>query len=95
MEFFQAQLHARKPQEFEAVIIDIKSFGLIVELPAVILTGVVHVSSLQDDFYLFDPVRLLFVGRRKRKTYRVGGRLRVIVARVNARKQQIDFVPVD
>jgi ribonuclease R len=95
MEFFQAQLHARKPQEFEAVIIDIKSFGLIVELPAVILTGVVHVSSLQDDFYLFDPVRLLFVGRRKRRTYRVGGRLRVIVARVNARKQQIDFVPVE
>ena len=95
LEFFQAQLQARKPQEFEAVIIDIKSFGLIVELPAVILTGVIHVSSLQDDFYLFDPVRLLFVGRRKRKTYRVGGRLRVIVARVNARKQQVDFVPVE
>jgi len=95
LEFFQAQLNARKPQEFEAVIIDIKSFGLIVELPAVILTGVIHVSSLQDDFYLFDPVRLLFVGRRKRKTYRVGGRLRVIVARVNPRKQQVDFVPVE
>jgi len=95
LEFFQVQIDARRPQEFEAVIIDIKSFGLIVELPAVILTGVIHVSSLQDDFYLFDPVRLLFVGRRKRKTYRVGGRLRVIVTRVNARKQQVDFVPVE
>ena len=68
IEYFQAQLRARKPEPFEAVIIDIKSFGLIVELPAVILTGVIHVSSLQDDFYLFDPVRLSFVGRRKRKT---------------------------
>ena len=94
IEYFQAQLRARKPDEFEAVIIDVKSFGLIVELPAVILTGVIHVSSLQDDFYVFDPVRLSFVGRRKRKTYRAGGRLKVIVDRVNARKQQVDFVVV-
>ncbi len=69
LEYFQAQLRARRPEEFEAVIIDMKSFGLIVELPAVILSGVIHVSSLQDDFYLFDPVRLRFTGRRKRKTY--------------------------
>jgi len=95
MEYFQDQLRARKPQPFEAVIIDVKSFGLIVELPAVIITGVIHVSQLQDDFYTFDPARLQFVGRRKRKTYRAGGRLQVIVARVNAHKQQIDFVPAE
>jgi ribonuclease R len=94
LEYFQAQLRSREPREFDAVIIDIKSFGLIVELPSVILTGMIHVSSLQDDFYLFDPVRLLFVGRRKRKTYRVGGKLRVTVDRVNAHKQQVDFLPV-
>jgi ribonuclease R len=94
MEFLQAQIRSRKPQEFEAVIIDIKSFGLIVELPAVILTGVIHVSGLQDDFYIFDPIRLVFVGRRKRKTYRVGGRLQVIVDRVNVQRQQVDFAPV-
>jgi ribonuclease R len=95
MEYFQAQLRARKPEPFEAVIIDVKSFGLIVELPAVILTGVIHVSSLQDDFYVFDPVRLQFVGRRKRKSYRAGGRLQVIVDRVNAHKQQVDFIPAE
>jgi ribonuclease R len=95
LEYFQAQLRARKPDEFEAVIIDVKSFGLIVELPSVILTGVIHVSSLRDDFYTFDPVRLSFTGRRKRKTYRAGGRLKVIVDRVNAHKQQVDFVPVE
>jgi ribonuclease R len=94
LEYFEVQLRERRPEEFEAVIIDIKTFGLIVELPAVILTGVIHVSSLQDDFYVFDPVRLTFTGRRKRKTYRAGGRLRVIVDRVNAHKQQVDFVPV-
>jgi ribonuclease R len=95
IEYFQEQLRARKPEAFEAVIIDIKSFGLIVELPAVILTGMIHVSSLQDDFYLFDPVRLSFTGRKKRKSYRVGGRLKVLVDRVNAYKQQVDFVPAE
>ncbi len=95
LEYFQGQLRAKHPEAFEAVIIDIKSFGLIVELPAVILSGIIHVSSLQDDFYLFDPVRLRFVGRRKRKTYAIGGRLRVIVDRVNAHKQQVDFIPVE
>jgi len=95
LEYFQAQLSSRRPETFEAVIIDIKSFGLIVELPAVILTGVIHVSSLQDDFYLFDPARLRFVGRRKRKTYSIGGHLKVTVDRVNAHKQQVDFIPVE
>jgi ribonuclease R len=95
LEYFQDQLRARRPEQFEAVIIDIKSFGLIVELPAVILTGVIHVSSLQDDFYLFDPVRLRFVGRRKRKVYSVGGHLRVVVDRVNVHKQQVDFLTVE
>jgi len=94
MEYLQGQLRSRNPQEFDAVIVDIKSFGLIVELPTIILTGMIHVSALQDDFYLFDPVRLLFVGRRKRKTYRVGGKLRVTVDRVNVHKQQVDFLPV-
>ena len=94
LEYLMAQMRNRKPEAFDAVIIDIKSFGLIVELPLVILTGVVPVSSLQDDFYVFDPVRLSFTGRRKRKVYRVGEKLRVMVDRVDARKQQVDFVAV-
>jgi ribonuclease R len=95
LEYFQAQLQSRRPEDFEAVIIDVKSFGLIVELPSIILTGMIHVSSLRDDFYTFDPVRLSFTGRRKRKIYRAGGRLRVMVDRVDPRKQQVDFIPVE
>jgi ribonuclease R len=95
LEYLRAQMKSRRPDEFDAVIIDVKTFGLIVELPAVILSGVVHVSSLQDDFYIFDPARLRFVGRRKRKTYAVGGKIKVIVDRVNTHKQQVDFVPAN
>jgi ribonuclease R len=95
LEYLQLQLRARKPEPFDAVIIDVKSFGLIVELPSVILTGVIPVSELRDDFYVFDPVRLSFTGRRKRKVFRIGAKMRVVVSRVNAHKQQVDFAAVE
>lgn len=94
LEFFQSQLRLRKPDAFEAVVVDVRSYGLLVELPDALLTGLIHVSSLQDDFYVFDPGRLCFFGRRRRKTYRIGDRFPVIVSRVDVHKQQVDFAPV-
>lgn len=95
MEFFQRQLAARRPEEMRAIVVDVRSYGLVVELPDCLVTGLIHVSSLPDDFYEFDSVRLSFVGRRKRKRYKIGDVLQVIVSRVDAYKRQIDFVPVD
>ena len=95
MEFFQRQLASRKPEEMRAIVVDVRSYGLVVELPDCLVTGLIHVSSLPDDFYQFDSVRLSFVGRRKRKTFKIGDVLRVIVSRVDAYKRQIDFVPVN
>lgn len=92
IEFFQNQLRTQKPEAFRAVVVDVRSYGLLVELPDFLLTGLVHVSSLQDDFYTFEPVRLRFVGRRTRKIYAIGAELQVLVARVDVYKQQIDFV---
>src|SRR5207253_3277534 len=57
LEFFQRQLDARNPQIFRATIIDVRNYGLMVELPDALVTGLVHVSSLTDDFYLFDSAR--------------------------------------
>ena len=94
MEFFQRQLATRKPEEFRAVVIDVRSYGLFVELPDVLVSGLIHVSDLPDDFYVFDPVRLAFSGRRTRKRFKLGDALKVMVCRVDAYKRQIDFVPV-
>ncbi len=91
IEFFQSQLRTRKPESFKAIVVDVRSYGLLVELPDFLLTGLVHVSSLQDDFYVFDPARLRFVGRRTRQTYAMGASVQVEVARVDVYKQQIDF----
>jgi ribonuclease R len=91
LEFFQRQLDQRNPQIFRAAIIDVRNYGLMVELPDALITGLIHVSSLTDDFYLFEPARRQLIGRRSRKRFSVGDQLSVFVARVDAFKRQVDF----
>ncbi len=91
LEFFQQQLADRKPQMFSATVVDIRNYGVMVELPDALLTGLIHVSSLTDDFYVFEPARRQLIGRRSRKRFRVGDDLSVFVARVDVFKRQVDF----
>jgi len=95
LQFFQAQLDERNPQVFRAAVMDVRNFGLVVELPDALVTGVVHVSTLADDFYRFDAAQRRFVGRRTNRRYSVGDQLNVFVARVDVFKQQIDFAVAD
>lgn len=93
LEFFQRQLQTRRPDAFRAVVVEVRNFGLFVELPDYLVTGVIHVSTLAKDFYEFDAVRMRFIGRRTRKVYKVGDLIEVIVVRVDVYKKQIDFAP--
>jgi len=95
LEFFQRQLDERNPQVFGAAIIDVRNYGMVVELPDVLITGLIHVSSLTDDFYVFEPVQRRLIGRRFRRRFRIGDELRVFVARVDRFKRQIDFALAD
>ena len=67
----------------------------MVELPDALITGLIHVSSLTDDFYSFDGAQRRLVGRRSRKRFSVGDELRVFVARVDTFKRQVDFALAD
>jgi ribonuclease R len=91
LEFFQQQLAGRKPQIFSATVVDVRNYGLMVELPDALVTGLVHVSSLTDDFYVFEPARRQLIGRRSRKRFSIGDDLSVFVARVDLFKRQVDF----
>src|SRR6266849_1562871 len=95
LQFFQRQLDLRDPQVFRAAIVDVGNYGLVVALPDVLVTGLIHVSALTDDFYLFDPAHRRLLGRRSRKRFAVGDQIRVFVARVDAFKRQIDFALAD
>ncbi|HTG51269.1 MAG TPA: S1 RNA-binding domain-containing protein, partial [Candidatus Tectomicrobia bacterium] len=66
-------------------------YGLMVELPDALLTGLIHVSSLADDFYVFEPAWRQLIGRRSRKRFKIGDDLSVFVARVDVFKRQVDF----
>jgi ribonuclease R len=91
LEYFQLQVAKRTGQSFKATILDVKNYGMFVELPEFLLSGLVHVSSLDGDFYVLDTARGRLVGRKSKKVYQVGATIEVIVARVDMFKQQVDF----
>ncbi len=91
LEFFQRQLDAKDPQIFRAAVIDVKNFGLLVELPDVVLTGMIHISAITDDFYVFNGSQRQLIGRQSRRRFSIGDQLEVYVARVDVFKRQVDF----
>lgn len=95
LEFFQLQLDARNPQVFRATVIDVRNYGLLIELPDVLMTGLVHVSSLTDDFYSFQAPQRRLLGRQSRRRFSIGDELRVYVVRVDSFKRQVDFALAD
>jgi ribonuclease R len=94
LEFFQHQIASRQGKAFPARILEVRNYGMFVELPEFLLTGLVHVSALDDDFYLHDAARGRLVGRKSRRAYQAGQEIQVTVTRVDMFKQQVDFKPV-
>jgi ribonuclease R len=91
--FFEQQLRSRQPQIFHAVVVDIRHHGLQIELPEVLLTGLVPLRALPEDRYWFDAESRTLRGRRSAHRYKLGSTLRVVIARVDAHKGFLDFAP--
>jgi ribonuclease R len=80
---------------FEGVITGVTSFGVFVQLEEVFVEGLVHVTSLENDYYEFDAPRHRLVGARTRKVYQLAAPLRVRVVKVDMEQRRIDFEPVE
>ncbi|OQW93915.1 MAG: ribonuclease R [Beggiatoa sp. IS2] len=78
-------------QEYDGLITGVTPFGLFVELEGVFIEGLVHVTSLQEDYYHFDPVGHRLQGELSGKIYRLSDPLRIKVVRVNLEEKKIDF----
>jgi ribonuclease R len=76
---------------FAARVIEARNYGLLVELPEVMMTGLVPVSTMDDDFYHFDAPRSRLIGKHSKRIFKAGELLSVRVERVDLFKQQIDF----
>ena len=79
-------------QVFTGKIASVTSFGIFVELDEIYVEGLVHVTSLKNDYYTFDAVKHRLVGERSGMSYRLGDPITVIVARVDLDSRKIDFV---
>lgn len=86
-------MESRVGEFFEGVVTGVTSFGLFVQLPDVQVDGLVHVTSLANDYYHFEPGSMRLVGERSGRAYSLGDRMRVQVQRVDTDGRRIDFRP--
>lgn len=77
-------------QEFEGIISSVTSFGFFVELPNTI-EGLVHISALDDDYYVYDEKRLSLIGERTKNVYRLGDEVKIKVIKVDIELREIFF----
>lgn len=77
-------------ETFEGIISSVTNFGLFVELPSTI-EGLVHITSLYDDYYVYDERYMTLLGERSGKKYSLGEKIRVLVANVNLDSHEIFF----
>jgi ribonuclease R len=89
--FLKAQLASGEPVKYSALVTDVRNFGFFVDVSGLAMSGLVPLSLMQDDFYVFDEARRNLVGRRTRRMIRLGDKLTVQVARVDTFKKQVDF----
>jgi ribonuclease R len=81
--------------EFEGYITGVAAFGLFIELVEHFVEGLVHVSTMADDYYRFLEGAHMLRGENTRKVYRLGDKVKVQVIRVNMEVRQIDLGLVD
>jgi ribonuclease R len=77
--------------EFDGQVTGVTSFGLFVELRKNHVSGLVHITSLPNDYYHFDPVVHRLVGDRTGKVFQLAQKVRVRVMAVNTDDRKIDF----
>jgi len=76
--------------EYEGVISGVTKWGIYVELPNTV-EGLVHVTSLTDDFYHYEESSYEMIGERTNKHYKLGQKVKVIVADTDKIMRTIDF----
>jgi ribonuclease R len=81
-------------QTLPGVISGVQSYGFFVEVPPSNVEGLVHVSSLKDDWYEYRSRQNRLVGRKNRRSYMLGDPVEVVIEKVDALRHQIDLAVV-
>ena len=84
-------MRPRIGEEFDAVVTGVTDFGLFVQLKAMQVDGLVHVTALPADYFHFHEADRTLVGERTRLRFSIGDELRVRLVRVDSAERKIDF----
>lgn len=77
-------------ERFDGIISGLTSWGMYVELPNTV-EGLVHVTEMDDDYYIFDEAHYLLIGEKRKKIYRIGDKVKVKVLNADLIQRTIDF----
>ena len=78
-------------QDYDAHVTGVVGFGLFVELDEHFVEGLIHITNLPKDYYVFDPKTHLLVGENRGKQFGLNDKIRIRVARVDMDDRKIDF----
>ena len=78
-------------EEFEGIISSVTGFGFFVRLNDLFIDGLVHISGLANDYYLFDIPKQRLIGENSGMIFRIGDAVKVRVEAVSLEQKQIDF----
>lgn len=88
-------MQERVGEDFDGLIISVTKFGFFVELNDLFVEGLVPLNTLVDDRYTYHEATREIIGQRSRKTYRLGQKIRVLVARIDPVEKKIQFAIVE
>ncbi|MFH1006262.1 MAG: ribonuclease R, partial [Candidatus Latescibacterota bacterium] len=78
-------------EQFWGIISGVTKFGVFVELEDFLVDGLVHISSLTDDYYELDEAQYALIGTRTARRLRMGDRVQIQVVRADRQLRQVDF----
>lgn len=78
-------------EEFSGVISSVTGFGLFVRLDDLFIDGLVHISTLENDYYQFDAAKQRLIGENSGMQYRLGDKVRIKVEAVHLENKMVDF----
>ena len=82
-------------EEFDAVISGVTEWGFYAEINDNKCEGMIHMRTLEDDYYEFDDANYCIIGRRHKRKFTIGDAVRIRIVRANLDRKQLDFELVD
>ena len=89
--FLRAQLESSTPETYPALVTDVQNFGFIIDVAGLGMSGMVRLSTLTDDFYVYNPDRHHVVGRHTHRVIALGDVVNVQIAKVDSTLKRVDF----